>query len=372
MKRRMPAMLLLIGSLSLTQAANAGASPGKPEQSRVLARQAARAIPSVHTARAAINALRTMRGTAGSSDRASSRRLAPMSLARASGTDLALPADVVSAGNGVQGEIGPNTGVASTVHTTWAGYTGGVQATFDFKPTMTLGYRGSVFDNAQDASTYANDGYKTAAAQPQAQTGDCSSSVLVPCKLVSFTGTSGSQSVQTNYDVATVNECVIEISAVGDPTLMAQKSDSVNQTMAAVFVEGIRLAQQTCHMAATTQVPPSISIVGVGLGHTVKGQAKLTKSLKSGEKGIFILNFEEENAGTSTPDATVTFVNHGKKMGSPVDMQLVREPNGSLFFDAVVKFTAKKVLHVQAQFTANLGASSDAKTLDFTVTPKKK
>jgi hypothetical protein len=100
------------------------------------------------------------------------------------------------------------------------------------------------------------------------------------------------------------------------------------------------------------QAQTALTIVGFALAHTVNKTAKLTKKLKSGEKGIFVADIQYPNAG-DTVQAQVTFT-MGKKsvgpllLGSPQALSSTEEVVGATHKFKVSK-TTKVVAHLQVQ-----------------------
>jgi hypothetical protein len=304
--------------------------------------------------------------------------LRPLSVSRsplrASGGDLGLPATVVAAGSGQQELVGPNTGDFSNWHQVWTGYQSGVQADFNFEPVFDLVYRGNVFSDGSSAQAYANDSVNLLGPLDTAGTTDCSSSIGSFCKIIGFVSQEGHLNL---YSIGVVNQCVIETGGVGDPAAM-NANPNVTKLLADTFVQGVTEAQQACTTSSTQpqpQLQPTISVSDVGLAHLVKGNAKITTTLKSGEKGYFILDFTDANEGSNTPSATVKFdKSNGSQLGGTLTMTRYQASDGTLFFGLTHKFKTKKLLHLTAKFTISLGGAQDESSLSFSVkaAPKKK
>jgi hypothetical protein len=113
--------------------------------------------------------------------------------------------------------------------------------------------------------------------------------------------------------------------------------------------------------------PANLSILDFEVVHTVKGKAKITHKLKSGEAGVFIADLQLPNAN-DTIQAQVTFT-VGKKTVGPL---LLGNPqtasDGSVLVGAKHKFKVKKTTTVVAHLQVQDGSAQATKDLTFKVT----
>src|SRR5579884_1698102 len=101
--------------------------------------------------------------------------------------NLALPESVIDPANPNEGQgpVDAGIGTFADFHQTWTGYQSGVEAGINLEPVMGFIYRGSVFDSAASAQTYAQEGAKLTAAY--ATPTDCSRGSGNFCQSVSYT-----------------------------------------------------------------------------------------------------------------------------------------------------------------------------------------
>jgi hypothetical protein len=119
-------------------------------------------------------------------------------------------------------------------------------------------------------------------------------------------------------------------------------------------------------------LPAGVAIDSVSLSHQVKTKLKATKSLKSGEKGLFEVVFHTTNAGIDLPTGTIV-VSKGAKPVASGPLQTATQGNTSqIVLAAVAMFPnkTKKAVHLTAQVSLTLGTSTAGKSLKFTVKPK--
>jgi hypothetical protein len=270
-------------------------------------------------------------------------------------------------------------------------------------------YQGSIFTSAGAASNAFQDGRNTVGSLSYIPPTDCG--LPVTCTIVVFEVPGGNRSI---YQEAQVNYCLVEADSYGPTSVYDDSSllSAITTIQSHFFVEGIRLAQANCtgaspnsqppapQPATATPVPPTaipapptatpapptatpirptatatpepkISIDQAVVSVVANGKAKVTVSLKSGQRGMFVASFASMNAGSLQPSGSLQILQGGKPKGSSVAMSLSTASDGTLLFSATRRFvTAKQMLHLKARFTVALGSSHDSKTISFKVVPK--
>lgn len=319
-------------------------------------------------------------------------RFIPESRLNVSASDLALPASLFTKPDYTQVAVTAGQGPFSNYHQSYNGFEEGVAATFSFLPIATVFYQGSIFSDAASAQAYMGESATQTGSYDSSGPTDCSSTFGVPCQIASFPTSDGI----ALYSVAQVNYCTIEVGFEGDATLISQNSADLTKFAADIQVLGIDEAKQACTGSSpsssapqpvqaqptpTPQAPQptptaqaqsaTVSIIGGGLAHKVHGKLKVTKSLKSGESGIFVVLFREHGTSASTPSATMVIFKGHKRISGSISMREFTPTTGAAFFAVQRKFTAKyHPLHLTARITVSADASRSTGSIHFTVKPK--
>lgn len=311
----------------------------------------------------------------------------------AQGSDLALPSDVIASGKGTQGAVGSGQGPFKALHTSWSGFSSGVAASFNFEPIMDLFYQGSVFTSAGSAQAYMNDSYNGLASGNPVPPQDCGSTVGYPCKIVGYETTSGLLAI---YNVAQINQCVIETGYQGDPDQISANSDDVSKLTADIFLLGISEAQAACAGSSSTQptatprpttqpvtqptarptqapaqvptrVPTTLEVVGCFQKNGSKPSSSPTclHKAKRGQKVLLVVYTTVDSAPVGSNASVTATVKHGSST--------VRNGSGSFTTDAANnlyyvygswKLPKKKGTYaLHAQTTMNGVTVSDDETL---------
>jgi hypothetical protein len=305
----------------------------------------------------------------------------------ATGTDLALPDSVVSAGNGTQGTVTSEDSPFKVFHSTWSGYLSGVAASFNFEPIMDLFYQGSVFTGASAAQAYMNDSAKYLTTDNPVAPIDCSNSLGVPCQIIGYETTTGLLAV---YNVARINQCVIETGFQGDADQISANEDTVTKTSADIFALGVAEAQAACTAGSPnpqptarptqapttvpvthpTEVPTSFQVVGCFQKGSTQPSASPTclHSARHGQK----VKFEVYTTVQSAPLGSSATVGASITRGS----SSVRSGNGSFTTESGVNLYAvgsswtlpkkKGTYTLHAQTSINGVTESDTEKLKVT------
>jgi hypothetical protein len=251
----------------------------------------------------------------------------------ATGNDLALP-DSYVAGSGTQMPVGSGQGPFTAFHTSWTGFSSGVQALFNFEPIIDLFYQGSVFTTSAYAQAYMNDSYNHLTAGNSIPPTDCSSTVGYPCKIIGYTTVNNLVAL---YSVAQINYCVIETGYQGPADQIQANSDKVATVAANTFVLGINAAKAAC--TATTATP----------GPTTQPTQTTTS--------IEVLGcFQKKGTKPSANPTCLHSTKHGKKVELEVYTTVQSAPVGSTGnITATVKRGSTTVESGTSTFTTDSG-----------------
>ncbi len=266
-----------------------------------------------------------------------------------SGSDLALPPDVLSAGNGTQGSVTSANAPFRVFHTNWTGFASGVGASFNFEPVMDLFYQGSVFTSAGSAQAYMNESYNHLASGNAVPPNDCSGTIGYPCKIIGYETTDGLAAV---YSVAQINYCVIETGYQGDPDQINANLDTVSKAAAGVFDVGVTEAETACTSGSSnppptaqptaqptarptqaptqvpTQVPTSLEVVGCfqKKGTKLGSSPTCLHKAKRGQKVLLVAYTTVESAPVGSNASVAVTVKRGSST--------VRKGTGSFTTDS--------------------------------------
>jgi hypothetical protein len=260
-----------------------------------------------------------------------------------SAADLALPSNVVTAGNGAQGTVAAGQGIFSVFHQSWAGYQSGVAADFNFQPIMFFHYQGSVFSDANSAHAYAQSGadYVNTRSTSVAPI-DCTQNAGVPCQIGGYIASDGSEVI---YGLANVNYCVIETMAHGDPTLMSADSDTVSKVQADTLTLGIQEAQNAC-VGSSPNPPSPQPPTPRPAPPTVTPVPPTATPVPHTEFHIVTAQLQKSGASSNAQLPALTKVKHGKSAMLYTLIQVTSGRAGlSASYSFVVKTGSKTVLN---------------------------
>ncbi len=184
--------------------------------------------------------------------------------------------------------------------------------------------------------------------------------------------------VTTPATTPTPASLIVAASAFSPATI--QSSGEANNDAAAQTVPGAFHTQsyaalnridgslQSATLAVTVPTPsgpPTVSLTGLALVHTVKGKVQTTKSIKVKEAATFLATYAATNGGSLSPTATIK-ITEGKKSLGTESMSGDTASDGTTYFYANVKFKAKTPLGtLKAHITITLGTATAKKTLTF-------
>jgi hypothetical protein len=334
-------------------------------------------------------------------ERPHARTFSPLDLLRAHAqmtyTDLQLPIAVWSGMTGYQDGAMDAThpGPFKNAHSAnYANIQGGfVQAaTLDQAEYF---YQGSYFSDAASAAAAFQDAMTTTS-KWQGQASNCASDFNnLPCYLLVFPSSTTDVAI---YQEVQVNYCLIEAQAQGSSTYFQANVNAISKQFATIMTTAVVQAAKVCtgtspaqggtttgtsagSTGGTTATPsptsttgtaqPSVAIDQVGLIHSVKGTAKQTTTLKSGEKGLFAALYHDANVGTAVPTGSISFTVKGTEVAT-LQLQAQTLSDGTLAMVGVDAFKVKKkAVHVTANFTITVAGATATQSLNFTVKPKK-
>jgi hypothetical protein len=219
---------------------------------------------------------------------------------------------------------------------------------------VVVDYLATIYASADQATARVNSTIQSLTAQ-----GATSQTCGTGCADFAIALTSPSGPSGLLYLVFSNNNVAVELGfVIGNDVL------SANQTAFGNIVQQI---STLVFNAVLGPAPANFGIVDFEVVHTVKGKAKITHKLKSGESGLFIADLQLPNA-SDTIQAQVTFT-VGKKTVGPL---LLGNPqtasDGSVLVGAKHKFKVKKTTKVVAHLQVQDGTAQATKDLTFKVT----
>jgi hypothetical protein len=252
---------------------------------------------------------------------------------------------------------------------------GGYQqsAGFPLDPTtvQATGYwLGTYYATAADASARVDDMLSYFASQtitplPCISTwSGCHLFVVAPSTSAATPQAGATKALVVYAEGNTVGETLLSTGALADAATAA----ALGFTLGKIAFGGDR----SLRTALGPALVASVGIDSLSLSHQVKTALKATKTLKSGEKGLFEVAFHTVNSGIDLPTGTIV-VRKGAKQVASGDLQTATKGNTTqIILAGIGQFPnkTKKAVHLSAQVELTLGASTATKSLKFTVKPK--
>lgn len=232
---------------------------------------------------------------------------------------------------------------------------------------MVFFYLGSIYPTADAATARVADAVKNL----QGKDAACLASIP-QCRFIAFKATVSGAEWTFIYTIMPVQNTVIEL-LVGSPSSVfnANQQSYVNG-WGAVLTAAVQAAATAAGIATTTPTPTgqgTVKIKGLELAHTVKGKLVAIKSLKSGQKGIFLVEVVTQNS-SADPSVSIAFTRSGKTLASGALDKLDSQGNDYVF-GVTAKFKETKTVTITENVTATLDSSQDQAKAKFKVTKKK-
>lgn len=138
--------------------------------------------------------------------------------------------------------------------------------------------------------------------------------------------------------------------------------------LGAILTGGMKTATNALGgITPTPTTTPTITIKDLELDHKVSGKYKITKTLKSKEKGLFLVVATISNLGTNTAAATVTVSSGGKAIGTGDMTNAGNTQAGDVVFGFLHGFKVKKTTSYKAKVSVSAGTATAQKTISFKV-----
>ncbi|MGH2442899.1 MAG: hypothetical protein ACRDFX_07030, partial [Chloroflexota bacterium] len=212
------------------------------------------------------------------------------------------------------------------------------------------------------------------------------------------------------YQVAQINNCVIEDGYESGATLTDQDIQDLSKLTADMFVLGISEAQDACNgsapaapSAAPTATPtappasppvnnppgntpsatstptpqPSVHVSGIEIDVARGKSAVKVGRLSSRQKGVFLARVTSLNPGQANPSASISFARNGKIfLTKPMQRlseqeQTTQAGTGQIavFGDSESFKSPKKTTHYTATVSVKLAGATDTNSISFTARP---
>lgn len=306
---------------------------------------------------------------------------------------LALPDNVISAGNGQQYAVTTGQGPFTAYHQSWAGFQSGIAALFTFPPIMSLSYQGTVFMDSGSAAAYMDDSAGLTGSWAPSGATDCSGDVGAPCRMAAFTTSTGRLVL---YEIGQANNCTIEAGIEGDPTQIRSNETKVTKALAGTFTLGMAEAKSACadsvptaqptprpsprpRPTATAQPTPQPTPVPIrfhvavtwGKAGSRPDKGHRVRKIRSGRRvqGEIFLNVASAPDGARIAESFVVLF-HGRKVAAGGDRQETIRPSTPHRY-WTFKFTPHKpgvyVLHARA----GIGGTAKGGQASLKVTAKR-
>ncbi len=199
-------------------------------------------------------------------------------------------------------------------------------------------------------------------------------STWTACHLFAFSLTSAATATTPSTQLTAAIIVYAEGNAVGETLIVTSDiTDATTAQALGVALGKIGFGGDTALKAASGPgLAPTVGIDSLTLSHKVKSKLKGTATLKSGEKGLFEVSFHTTNSGVDLPTGTIVVLKGTKQIVSGALQAATKGTSTQIVLAAAAKFTnkTKKAIHLTAQVLVTLGASTDTKSLTFTVKPK--